>query len=168
MAAADDADVFIQKDACPFECCVYGVWQVVSDAKIYEKPSATAQIVGTLKAGSTVQVTTGEVHVIPGRARAVSTPHKSAASLDPDAEIEILDYLGEGYSRVRQGRTVAHVKIARTKERCVDKPEWRYCWAEVLREPITDWWVLLGSKSSHPKGWVRMQDGGLRANDDCS
>ena len=107
MATADDAGVFIQKDACPFECCTYGVWQVVADAKVYEKPSASAQILGTLKAGSTEQVTTGEVHVIPGRARAISTPHESAASLDPDAEIEILDYLGEGYSRVRQGRTVA-------------------------------------------------------------
>jgi hypothetical protein len=168
VAIADESEVVIQKDACPFECCTYGTWDVDSTAKVYENPNSSSKVLGTLEAGSSVEVTTGEVHVVPGHARATSTPPDSAAGLDPDAQIEILDYIGEGYSRVRQGQTVTAVKIARTKERCAEDPNWRYCWVQVLREPVTEWWVFLGPSSAYPGGWVRMAEGGLRAKDACS
>ena len=168
MATAGESEVVIRKDACPFECCTYGAWDVDSTAKVYERPKSSSKVLGTLKAGSAVEVTTGEVHVVPGHARVISTPHKSAADLDPSVQIEILDYVGEGYSRVRQGQTITAVKIARTKKRCVEDPNWRYCWVQVLREPVTEWWVFLGPASAYPGGWVLMTEGGLRAKDACS
>ena len=167
-AAAGEPDVYIQKRACPFEGCTFGMWQVQSTTTVYQAPSTSAKVLGTLKAGSTAEVATGEVHVVPGQARAISTPHKSAASLKADAPIEILDYIGEGYSRVRQGETIAEVKIARTAKRCTENPNWRYCWVEVLREPVSEWWVVLGPSSDYPGGWVRMSEKGLRAKDALS
>jgi hypothetical protein len=168
IATADDSEVFIQKGACPFECCTYGVWKVDSDTKVYKTPSLSAKVSGTLKAGSVVGVTTGEVHVVPGHARAIATPPQSAINLDPEALIEILDYVGEGYSRVRQGEIITQVKIARTKQQCEVAERHRYCWVEILREPVADWWVLLSSGSTYPGGWVRMTEGvGLRAIDSC-
>lgn len=164
---ADEPATYISKRACPFECCAYGTWTVVNDVKVYERPSFTAPVLGLLTGGGNVEVTTGEVHVTPGRARIIGKPHRSAASFDPNREIEILDYIGEGYSRVRQGDTTHNVKIARTKKRCAEQPNWRYCWVEVLQEPLTRWWVRLSSNSEFPDGWVNMEGGDLRAIDEC-
>lgn len=165
---ASDLAVFIQKDACPFECCTFGHWDVVDNADVRARPRVSAPVVGRLEPGSTVQVATGEVHVVAGLARAIGPPHESAASLDATQAIEILDYIGEGYSRVRQGEVVVQVKIARTKDVCTRDPNERYCWADVLREPVAEWWVMLGAESPHPGLWVLMRDGALRAIDSCS
>ena len=154
------------KEACPFECCAYGVWPVKAQVEARAAPDAGARVVAVLRRGTRVRVVTGEVHVIPGLARAIAKPHSSAAGLDPAQPIEILDYVGEGYSRVRQGARVWQVKIARSKRRCEASPNRRYCWAEVMREPVSTWWVrveLPGSRS----GWVRM-NGALEPTDACS
>jgi hypothetical protein len=48
--------------ACPFECCVYRVWNTTADTVAYAKPDKNAKMVGLLKAGTTVEAITGEVH----------------------------------------------------------------------------------------------------------
>lgn len=90
----------------------------------------------------------------------------SAVDLDENSEIEILDYIGEGYSRIRQGSRVNEVKIARTKKRCAERPNRRYCWAEVIREPLTVWWVQLGTNTEVSNGWIKME-GSLSPIDEC-
>jgi len=157
---------YVAKGACPFECCRYGVWPVKADVEVRAAPDAGASVVARLRSGTRIRVVTGEVHVVPGLARAISKPHSSAADLDPRQPIEILDYVGEGYSRVRQGGRVSQVKIARSKRRCKESPNPRYCWAEVIREPVSTWWVRVGLPGSRT-GWVRMNDS-LEPIDACS
>jgi len=163
--AAAEAPPYVAKGACPFECCTYGVWPVKADVEVHAEPDAGAPVVARLSSGTRVRVVTGEVHVVPGLARAIAKPHSSAAGLDPQRPIEILDYVGEGYSRVRQGGRVSQVKIARSKRRCVESPNRRYCWAEVVREPVSSWWVRVALPGSRT-GWVLM-DGGLEPTDAC-
>ena len=156
---------YVAKGACPFECCTYGVWSVVAVTDVRSQPDTTSTVIVTLQQSDSVEAVTGEVHVIPGLARVTGTPHSSAANLSPDLPIEILDYIGEGFSRVRQGTQLSQVKIARTKQRCTQSPNWRYCWVDVVREPVSVWWVQVRLPDSL-LGWVRM-DGTLRPKDAC-
>lgn len=145
---------YVATDACPYEGCVYGTWSVHERAALREAPDSASAVVRELKPGEEVEVLTGEVHVIPGRARVHIKPHMSASDLDPAKEVLILDYLGEGYSRIYQDGRYFSVKIARTKTRCRERPNWRYCWAEVIEEPISHWWVRVAGRAEKAAGWV--------------
>lgn len=158
----------ISKGACPFEGCSYGKWPVLKKIAIYEKPDKTSSVVHVLQPGENVNVVTGNVHVVPGRAKIIGKPHKSAKNLDPTKEVFILDYLGEGYSRVFQDGHFDSVKIARSMNECRDKSNWRYCWVEVLLEPTSHWWVFVRTLDGKHEGWVLMEGGALKATDTLS
>ena len=167
-AGAEELKVpFVRKDACPFEGCTYGKWPVRKEATIHSDPDRTATVIAILTPGQEVNAVTGEVHVVPGRARVVGKPHKSASDLDPTREFLILDYMGEGYSAVYQAGRFSSVKIARTKKRCQENPDlrWRECWAEIIEEPSVDWWVLIKTLDGQHEGWVLMEGGVLEAID---
>jgi hypothetical protein len=168
-AAAGDLQIpYISKGACPFECCAYGRWPVIKDTQAYSKPDKNASVVAELHAGEIVNAVTGDVHIIPGRAKATGKPHSSASELDLTKDILILDYTGEGYSQVYQDGNFYSVKIARTKKRCQEAPNWRYCWAEVLEEPITEWWVFIKAIDGKVEGWVLMEEEALKPSNRCS
>ena len=40
---------FLDRGACPFECCTYGRWKVTKDTVAYDKPNKKARRVGVLK-----------------------------------------------------------------------------------------------------------------------
>ncbi len=169
ISLADELKIpFISKGACPFECCTYGEWDVLKETNVYEKPDLNSTLIVKISPNQKVHAVTGNVHVIPGRAKVIGEPHSSASNLDREKEILILDYIGEGHSRVFQDGKFATIKIARTKERCKENPNWRYCWVEVLQEPICDWWVFIKTKNGKTEGWVLMEGVGLKAIDGCS
>jgi hypothetical protein len=58
---------YIDKGACPFECCIYRAWHAKVDTVIYSRPNKNAKVVGMLKAGAIVEAITGEVHTSPVR-----------------------------------------------------------------------------------------------------
>jgi hypothetical protein len=65
---------YIEAGACPFECCTYRAWNTKTDTAAYVQPDRTARVVGVLKAGTTVEAVTGEVHAKPVRF-VVKRPH---------------------------------------------------------------------------------------------
>jgi hypothetical protein len=156
---------YVQKGACPFEGCTYGIWDTLKDTYIYKKPDKNSGQIGQIPRGEKLRAVTGDVYVIPGRAKVIDRPHRSARNLNTEKEIFILDYVGEGYSRIFQDGIYAEVKIARTKNRCKENPNWRYCWVEVIEEPVTYWWVFVESLDGKIKGWVLMEGGVLKAID---
>ena len=60
---------YIDKGACPFECCVYRDWVALAPVTLYDRPNGE-RIVGRLRKGEEVQALTGEVHSVPLRVRA--------------------------------------------------------------------------------------------------
>jgi beta-lactamase regulating signal transducer with metallopeptidase domain len=156
---------YVQKDACPFEGCTYGIWDVLKDTDVYKEPDTNSQVSGLLKHGEKIRALTGEVHVIPGRAIATGQPPSSVRDLDPEKEIFILDYIGEGRSRVFQDGNFAEVKIARSKNQCMENPDLKYCWVEILEEPIVNWWVSIESLDGKIKGWALMEGDALKPMD---
>lgn len=166
LAEAESLPVpYVKKGACPFEGCTYGIWDVLKDTYVYEKPNKKSREIGQVQHGEKVRALTGNIYVIPGRAKVTGRPYRSASNLNPEKEIFILDYVGEGYSRVFQDGIYAEVKIARSKSRCKENPNWRYCWVEVIEEPVSNWWVYIESLGGKIKGWVLMEGGVLKPID---
>lgn len=166
FAMADELAIpFVVKDACPFEGCTFGMWEVLKDVSVYKDPNSNSEIVHKLRANTTANVETGIIKVVPGRAKIVGKPYKTASSVEPNKEILILDYIGEGYSRIYQGGTFYRTKVARKKGQCSKEPNWRYCWVEVLEEPVVKWWVKVRSGKI---GWVLMEDDVLKPIDSFS
>ena len=72
----------VSKGACPFECCSYGEWKVIKETHLRAQPDDDSPVIATIPAGGQVNVPTGEVHVLPGRAAITGQPHRSARRLD--------------------------------------------------------------------------------------
>src|SRR4030095_1286133 len=46
--------VYVDKGACPFECCTYRRWKTEKTTTAYAQPDRKAKVVGKFKAGSRV------------------------------------------------------------------------------------------------------------------
>jgi hypothetical protein len=169
LAYAEDRppSPYISKGACSFEGCAYGEWKVRKPTQVHTQPDLKSAVILELKPGDVATTSTGEVHVIPGLARMISGPYKDVVVFDPIELVYILDYLGEGYSRIYHKGKYLETKIARTKTECQKDPNWRRCWVEVLKEPVSDWWVLVQIRSG-VEGWVLVEDGNLKVVDELS
>ena len=156
---AGELDIpYVVKDACPFEGCTFGEWEVLEDTDVFASPNISSTLVSNLKKGSKVHVITGIEYITPGEARITGKPHSD--SIDPSKPVLILNYLGEGYSQIFHNGKFIDTKIARTKTRCAENPNWRYCWVEVLQEPFSAWWVKVKDL-----GWVLMNSRSLKPID---
>jgi hypothetical protein len=154
---------FTVENACPFEGCTFSEWNVISDTNVFQLPDENSSITGKLSAGTKANIVTGVSYVIPGEAIVIGKPYSHAEIFLPNKKIYILNYLGEGYSQVFVEGQFIDTKITREKNRCSDKPNWRYCWVNVIREPVIKWWVNVKDK-----GWVLMDGKTLEAKDDLS
>jgi hypothetical protein len=161
---AEDLGIpFIVKDACPFEGCTFGEWEVLGDTNVYQSPNKNSPIIGKLERGTKAHVLTGMEYVNPGEAKLTGKPYSHAEQFDPSKKIYILNYLGEGYSQIFHNGNFMDTRIARKKTRCSENPNWRYCWVELLREPSSDWWVMVKDM-----GWVLIEPHSLSPIDPFS
>ncbi len=161
LLLADELSVpFIVEEACPFEGCSFGTWKVLKNTFVYKESNIESGVVNKLISGTEVSIETGVLYVIPGKAQVTGEPYKTASAIKTNEVIYILDYIGEGYSRVYHDGTFYETKVARTKEQCSINHNWRYCWVEVLEEPKVKWWVKVQGV-----GWVLMEGNQLKPID---
>jgi hypothetical protein len=159
---AAETKVEVVKDACPGEGCAFGGWEVYKDTPVRAVPDDTSPPIGMLAPGEPITAKTGEIHMVPGIAKVVGPLPEHGKGIDKNKPVEILDYLGEGYSRVRQGSDYFEVKVARSHTECPERTI-RYCWVELVREPTEGkWWVFVQVKGRELKGWVDMDIPGIR------
>ena len=154
---------FVARGACPFECCVYGEWTLRTDATLRESAARSSEIVTTLTEGTTVRADSGMVIVRPGLLVMTRTSPRAnlgdTVTFQPGDTVELLDYVGEGFRRVRwHGRELQVEEF------------WRYSdstAARVLREPEQHWWAYFTHPSSQRRGWVLMDSVRVRGADAC-
>ncbi len=87
---------YIDKGACPFECCRYGPWKGRKTTTAYASPDASSDLVGEYQSGTKVTALTGEVHTVPGR----FIVKKAHARYKPGDVILVLTYLGEAHFKI--------------------------------------------------------------------
>ncbi len=159
--SADEIDIpFIVEDACPFEGCSFGAWEVLSETIVFQQPNEESPIVGRLAKGTKAPIVTGIQFIIPGEAIITGKPYSDAELFNPSKKVYILNYWGEGFSQIFHNGNFIDTKIARRKTQCAEEPNWRYCWVEVLQEPQSKWWVKVKDV-----GWVLMKRNSLKPID---
>jgi hypothetical protein len=125
---------FIDKGACPFECCTYREWTANQEISLVDQPNGK-KVVAQLHKGEKVQGVTGEVHSIPMRVIAKYD--------DPETGVKIgdviyaLHYDGEGYWKVW------HKGKLKDMEGILDKGP----------TPKATWWVQIKTASGIV-GWA--------------
>ena len=87
---------YIDKGACPFECCVYRKWKTVKTTSAFALPNARSKSVGKFAADSNVVAVTGEVHSAPGR----FVVRKRHGKYNPGDILWTYTYLGEGIVKI--------------------------------------------------------------------
>lgn len=160
--------VYVDKGACPGECCVFRRWRVLQDAALVDKPDGT-RVVAVVKKGEWVRGLTGTIFISPTRLKVVY-PHVS--SEDPQLSYRVGDILymltpiSEGYRKawfkgkmLPQGELFDHLDCTHDQERC-PKPS-AECWALAegpCHEKEMVWWVKVRTKKGI-EGWFKELSG---------
>ena len=139
-------NVYVDKGACPFECCTYREWVARTDVTLLDSPNGKS-VVGRIKKGERVLALTGEVHSVPLRIIAQQDYHD--AGVKAGDTIYILHYEGEGYYKVWHGGNVVDVEG----------------FSGEAAQPKSTWWVQLKTRSG-AIGWT-VEHGNFGNKDAC-
>lgn len=138
FAKNEPPKVFIDKGACPFECCTYREWTVKKDTLLYDQVDGK-KVVGKAIKGTRVTGVTGEVHTITRKVK-----------VSDGQELYLLTYQGEGFWKVWQdGAVKTDVELD------VSDEKW----------PDGTWWVQIKLKNGKT-GWTK-QPGNFAHIDAC-
>lgn len=146
--------LYVDKGACPFECCTYRKWKTRTATIAYARPDQQSKRMGTFKAGSNVIGLTGEVHTVPGKFVIL----KKHGRYRPGDVLWVYTPLGEGFYKVWfQGKMyseeLAYMSgpYERSIPSCEESPG---CWGKLEKELQSEWWVKVRSA----EGWVGWTD----------
>ena len=154
--------VYIDEGACPSEGCSYGKWQVLKDTPLYSQPTDSAPTVVLVRAGTTVQALTGQVHTAP-TPFVVKSDFLGAEGRIwvPGDTIWVVTYTGEGWFRVLIDGKLAEQDLGFSPyggtygTRCVGCSR-----GELARELRSTWWIKIQTPTGDV-GWSR-QAGNFR------
>jgi hypothetical protein len=143
---------YIARNACPFECCQYGIWSVLTDTDLVASPGSR-QIIGKAAKGRRVTALTGEVHLKPEPVVVLA-----GSDLPKDTIAFILDDVGEGYGHVLSRGKVVVTSLG-FAEFCF-RPS-AECWGETLLPPSEKkkpvWWIKI-KLANGVTGWTDKAD----------
>ena len=146
--------VYVDKGACPFECCSYRKWKTEKTAVAYARPDKRSRVVGRFRAGTDVIALTGEVRTIPGKFVILKQHEKYR----PGDVLWVYTPLGEGFYKVwfkgrmyDEGLDYMSGPFEKSHPSCEETPN---CWGKLERKLQVEWWVKIRSA----EGWVGWTD----------
>lgn len=146
--AGDHPVFYIDKGACPFECCTYRDWGTEKPTKLYAEPKTSSPVVGVAEKSTIVKAQTGEVHTKPGKLivrRNVTTFRKGDI-------LWVYTYLGEGYFKIwYRGKFIEDQIDFNYRNPTSD--DWGYFEAM----PKSVWWVKVKTPAGL-KGWTNQPE----------
>ena len=137
---------FVDKGACPFECCTYREWTVDKATAVRSAMRDSSSIAFRLRKGERVRGLTGSVITSQaGEVRVLKRTKIGPFTAKPGDTLYLLTYVGEGFHRVWYRGKI-------TEEETWDKSTFRQ-----IREPKAVWWVKVRN-SKGQIGWSREPD----------
>lgn len=134
---------FIDKGACPFECCTYRRWDVKKPTAVRSAMSDKAPISFQLKAGEKVLGMTGVVITTqPGIVRVLKNTTLQKTILKRGDELLLLTNLGEGFSKIWY------------RGRIFEGDPYDDSIYKTIRERTSIWWVKVKNRKGQI-GWSR-------------
>jgi hypothetical protein len=88
---------FVDKGACPFECCMYRRWKTLKNTVAYAAPDKRSKRVGTFLKGTSVRGLTGEVRTLAPGKFVIKKPHEKYKRGDV---LWVYTPAGEGFYKV--------------------------------------------------------------------
>lgn len=157
-----DSGTIVVQRACPFECCTYRDWELLTGAPLRAGPGRSADSLAFLAAGTPVKADSGLVVMNPpGLVVITGTPPKLLMAGDVPFKrgdtLVILNHIGEGMRRVRW------------KDREMEIDEyWRTPGqgARVIRPAVQHWWTHV-TTDLH-RGWILMDSVRVKGADRCA
>jgi hypothetical protein len=140
---------YVDRGACPFECCTYREWTVEADTPVRTRRDLKALLLFTARKGESVYGLTGAVVTLqPGRVSVTQDTQIGEESrqitVPAGTVLYSLHYLGEGYSLFWHRGTIFPASAEDMKLR----PE---------SDPKTVWWVLV-ENAAGDVGWSERPD----------
>jgi hypothetical protein len=146
--------LYIDKGACPFECCTYRRWRTEKTTVAYTQPNKRSKRAGTFKAGTRVVGLTGEVRTKPG----TFTVTKSHGTFKPGDVLWVYTPLGEGFYKVWFNGKMREEEIEfvsgpfeQSLPKCAESAA---CWGRLDKPLQVEWWVKVRSR----EGWIGWTD----------
>lgn len=146
---------YVDKGACPFECCTYRRWKTLKDTVAYARPDKRSPRIGTFKRGTWVRGLTGEVRTVTPGKFVVTKPYEK---YKPGDVLWVYTPMGEGFYKIWfKGRWIDEAlyymsgPYETSYPSCDKAPD---CWGRLERELKTEWWVRVKS----PAGWIGWTD----------
>ena len=137
---------FVDKGACPFECCTYREWTVDKATVIRSAMKDSSPVALRLKKGERVRGLTGTVITSQaGEVRVLKRTKIGKLTAQPGDTLYLLTYIGEGFHRVWYKGKIS-------EEETWDKTTFRQ-----IRQPKSVWWVKVRN-SRGQIGWSREPD----------
>ncbi len=170
----DEAGYFVDRGACPFECCAYGKWTVGEDTPLRAGPGI-GEIVGLARKGTSVRSLTGAVYTRPVPVDVVHD-HTGAypkTEFKAGDRLYVLTYLGEGFTRAWFEGRFLEIEVVSMADQDMDRfhvcaaPS-AECWWSVdpayrLRDHV--WWVQMRLPDG-TEGWTSDVEN-FRGQDGC-
>jgi len=152
---------YIDKGACPFECCSYRQWSVLADTVLYDHANG-ARPIAKLAKGQSVTAVTGEVHLVP-------TPMKvvfAHGRFHVGDQAYLLTNEGEGVMKVWMDGTISEEDVwfvgdskwqdwgdTDGKRMTCAHPS-KQCWGRIADLPDAEWWILIKTPDGE-LGWTK-------------
>ncbi len=157
--------VLERRNACPFECCVYGDWVADTVIPMLTEPRSNGAPVFTLAKGDSMKTEFGVVYVTSIALVVVTDTvplgNEGRVKLLPGDTLVLLDPIGEGYwTAWRRGEILEEV------------PPFFESWVRegrqgrMIGQPGREWWVRVTAGGR--TGWFRPDRLGVTGADACS
>ncbi len=137
---------FVDKGACPFECCTYREWSVIKPTAIRTGMSDRSAVLFKVAKDEKVSGVTGVVITTrAGIARVLKNTKVGNVNVSKGETLYLLTYLGEGFFKVwRKGRII--------EENMTEEGSFK-----VISQPRSAWWVKIKNRRGQT-GWSREPD----------
>lgn len=137
---------YIDKGACPFECCTYRKWNVVKPTVARTSMSDASPVGFRMKTGEWVTGVTGVVITTqPGIVRALKKATIGETPIKKGEQFYVLTNLGEGFTKVW------------FKGRIFEGEPYDDSTFEFVRKPKSIWWVKVENRRGQV-GWSRQPE----------
>ncbi len=156
-------DVRIRRNACPFECCVYGNWLADGDIPMHNSPRPTGPPVFTLRKGDKLRADSGVVYVTSIAIAIVDDTVRRYEDqqpwLLPNDTLVLLEPVGEGYWTMwRRGEILNDVPPFFDS---IPEPKR----GRLIGRPARQWWVH--ATINGRKGWFNADSARVLGADAC-
>jgi len=137
---------FIDRGACPFECCQYGPWVSTGEVVLHESPDTTSPVVARLAEGDSVIAEDGEVWSVPTPFvfKAAVRGRESGLPYAPGDTVWAVSYVGEGRFDVWKSGTVYVEDLNFSPYVGTEGTRCETCsHGSLVREFQSTWWVRI-------------------------